>query len=112
MTDAERKQLGERIKSARIRAGLKQIELSRLVGIAQPNFSMYEKGTCSASVKIIVYIPQACGVSPDYLLGLSDEMVSVDSGLRSGAVTLERIGSEFILRTSDPELSEYLNRMS
>lgn len=112
MTDEERKLLGERIKTARKRAGYTQVELSKIAGIAQPNFSMYENGTCSTSVKVVASIAKACHVSADYLFGISDEIVSVDAGLRSGTVTVEKKNTYFILKTSEPELSAYLDKLS
>ncbi len=48
-----------------------QYELAEHLGISQQEISRYERGETKAPVNYIVDLAQYCGVSVDYILGLS-----------------------------------------
>lgn len=57
----------ERLRRER---GLTQAELARLVDMAQPNISDYERGIYVPTATTIIRLAQVLGVSADTLLGL------------------------------------------
>ena len=67
--------MGERLKEARVRAGLKQVELAAALGdrYDQTMISSVERGRSGLKVDGLVKACQALGVSVDYLLGLLDD---------------------------------------
>ena len=58
--------IGERLKHARKKAGLSQVELAKKAGIKQASISELERGS-SRSSGYIVQLANACGVSPEWL---------------------------------------------
>ena len=65
--------LGERIKEARLNAGLTQQELGELIGVRKQTITGYEKGEREPDAIKLNKIAQVLGVSGDYLLNLGDE---------------------------------------
>lgn len=57
----------ERLKEARIAAGLNQKELGAMIGVTGNAISNYENGTSSPNDKILLKLFDALGVEPNYL---------------------------------------------
>lgn len=68
--------LATRLRTARTRAGLSQIDLARQIGMGQSTLSMFEKGQNEPSFQELRRIALATGVDPGWLTygsrGLSD----------------------------------------
>ena len=121
MNADEKKALGIRMKKARKSAGLTQAELAKMTGIAQANISMIENGA-TTSLNTIITIAKICNISTDYLLGLTDDTVSLDHAFHDGRLSVisrvagrkdspdEAYESEYLMLVSDPVLSEYLSK--
>ena len=60
--------LGDRIRHARERVGLSQIELARRIGLSKNAMNSIEGGDADPRASRIVAIAQALGVSTDALL--------------------------------------------
>lgn len=65
-----------RIKELRESFGMTQKEFSQYVGIKQQTLSGYERGLMKPPLDIITEIAKKCGVSIDWLCGLSDKKTS------------------------------------
>ena len=62
--------LADRIKDARIRAGLSQAELARRSGISQPSLHDLESGKSkTARSTTLVHLAEALGQTPEWLAG-------------------------------------------
>ena len=70
---------GKRLKELRSRKRITQLNLSLKIGICQESISSYERGTATPSVDVILKLSEYFRVSTDYLLGISDNEISVDS---------------------------------
>lgn len=60
--------IGERVKDARHRLGISQIDLSNQTGISKSYISNIEKGKNEPSFNFIVKVSEAMGVSLDWLV--------------------------------------------
>ena len=60
------------IKQARELAGLTQKDLAEKLGVAASTFNGYEKGQHDPKSDVLIAISNICGVSTDFLLGLTD----------------------------------------
>src|SRR5215470_560210 len=68
------KTIGERVKAAREKRGMKQAELARRLGCSVNALSMLEHNAISdPRASRIIGIAETLQVSADYLLGLQDE---------------------------------------
>ena len=56
------------IKEARKRAGLTQVQLSKKIGVAQPNLARWETGRRNPKLEALQKISAACDVPIDLLL--------------------------------------------
>jgi transcriptional regulator with XRE-family HTH domain len=63
-----------RLRAARIRRGLNQGELAKLLDLPPSSISHFENGTRQPSLKNFVKIADALSCSCDYLAGRVDEM--------------------------------------
>lgn len=61
-----------RLKYAREKANLLQKDVARQCNISSAAYSLYENGKREPSYDFIIAFSQACNVSSDFLLGLSD----------------------------------------
>ena len=69
----------KRMKQCRLLADMTLEELAQKVGVSRPTLSKYEKGTIgSVEYSRVEQIAFAIGVSPDYLLGLTDNPQQTD----------------------------------
>lgn len=69
--------IADRIKYLRDKAGMKQIELAKRLGISRSAVNSWEMSLSTPSVANIIEMTQIFHVSADYLLSLSDK-VTVD----------------------------------
>ena len=65
---------GERLRIARERAGLSQIDVYRSVNLNNKSLSRYEKDMTSPDPDTVKMLIQLYNVSSDFIMGLSDEM--------------------------------------
>ena len=80
--------LSERLREARRRAGLRQIDLAAAIGEYDHSvISAVENGRSSMRIEALVKAASALDVSTDYLLGLSEEPVSVPARDSAGRKT-------------------------
>jgi repressor LexA len=61
-----------KIKILRIKKGLKQEELSKIINVSQASLSGYENGKYEPDNKTLLHLAAYFGVSTDYLLGNED----------------------------------------
>lgn len=74
-------ELGETLKSLRLRDGMTQAQLAQKLGLTKSVISAYETGLRLPSYDVLIHIAKIFKVSTDYLLGL-DMRQEVDlSGL-------------------------------
>lgn len=66
-----RKEFAERLQDARQKAGLKQSELARKVGVASTTVANYEQGRSDPQIPMLIRLSQVLNISADNLLGLS-----------------------------------------
>jgi putative transcriptional regulator len=62
--------VGQRIKSSRVKRGLSQTKLAEAVGVAKATILRIEAGKQNPSAKVLAGIAKKLNVSADYLLGL------------------------------------------
>lgn len=73
--------MGERIKTLRIQHGLTQEELGQKVGVQKSAIYKYETGlVVNLKRSMIEKLALALGVKPTYLMGLSDEEITIPTG--------------------------------
>ena len=63
----------ERLKKARVAAGLTQQFVADSIGVLLRSYQRYERGESEPSLFILVSLSVVIGVSTDWLLGLTDE---------------------------------------
>src|SRR3974377_1000137 len=63
------KQFGNRLGEARVKAGLSQSELEKIVGIPKARWSRYENGHVEPSIQTLARLSKALNVSEASLLG-------------------------------------------
>jgi len=75
MTDEEKRELGQKIKSARRQKGLSQEQLADLVGYKVGTISKYEQGYRIPDIGMLRKITAALGCSLSELAGTTDEVI-------------------------------------
>ncbi len=83
--------IADRIRYLRDKAGMKQIELAKRLGISRSAVNSWEMSLSFPSIANIIEMTQIFHVSADYLLALTDK-VSVDIS------NLSEEGKEVVLR--------------
>ena len=68
-------EFSERLKDLRKQAGLTQVDVAEELGISQPAYASWERGSKKPTQENLVKIAQILNVSVDYLLGNSEEKV-------------------------------------
>jgi transcriptional regulator with XRE-family HTH domain len=87
----DEKTIGRRLKEARVRRGMTQVELAQKLGIDQSLISEYERGVVRVHGALLAGIAQILKTSVDSILGL-DKMKREDAGTdRRFARRLEEI---------------------
>lgn len=69
MTNQKLKVIGQRIRSARLRADLKQAALAQQIGVSRTSLTAWERGWHAPAVANLYRLASAVGVSLEYLLG-------------------------------------------
>ena len=77
---------GERLRRARERKGLTQVDVYRAIGLNNKSLSRYENGATAPDPDTLRDLIRLYDVSADYVLGLSDEMGSVAAPAGSSLV--------------------------
>lgn len=67
------KELGEKIKEARIENGLSQTQLAKLLQVSNGIISTWENNIYEPKATYIKKLCEVLHISADYLLGLSDD---------------------------------------
>lgn len=65
-----------RIKKLRIKNNLTQAEISKILGISQASYSLYERGKQDLSISVLLKLSRYYKTSPDYIVGDTDETES------------------------------------
>ena len=73
MKELKEETLGQRIKAQRIRIGMTQDDLAEKLLIPKASVSAYENDRIDIKGSRIVELAEALGVSPNYLLGFTEE---------------------------------------
>lgn len=66
----------ERLKESRKQARLTQVEIAEKLGISQPAYASWERGTKKPTQENLVKIAQVLNVTVDYLVGNSDDEIT------------------------------------
>lgn len=64
--------LGERLKSARVKAGQTQEDIAKLLRVQRQVISYFENGSRTPNIGDLIKLAEIFGTSTDYLLGLTD----------------------------------------
>lgn len=64
--------LGERLKSARVKAGQTQEDIAKLLRVQRQVISYFENGSRTPNIDDLIKLAEIFGTSTDYLLGLTD----------------------------------------
>lgn len=67
-----KKEVGQKLKEARLQAGLTQSEVAQKLGVAQPVYQRYEKGVYECSYEQLRTLCELFDISADYLLGCKE----------------------------------------
>lgn len=65
--------IGDRIKEARLRAGLTQEELAKMVGVTKGSIANYETGVSVPKVECLYPLMAALGVDANYVYGVTPD---------------------------------------
>ena len=64
----------KRLKTLRIKAGLKQTEIAEILGIQQTVYSRYERGFQTIPLNFLVKLADFYNTSTDYILNRTNEI--------------------------------------
>ena len=67
-----KKSLGAKLKERRQELGMTQKQVADVLGVAQPVYQRFEKGTFECSYAQLTELCKLFDISADYLLGLKD----------------------------------------
>ena len=71
-------EIGNRIREARVQAGLKQKELAEKIGVSESRVSQYEKGSQNPRIGTLLKIADALEISVQYLCGDQWESINYE----------------------------------
>lgn len=80
---------GDRLRELRKERSLQQSELGEIFGLSPSAIGSYERGLREPMYPILVSFAKYFGVSTDYMLGASDERLTLDEYVSLNAVDLE-----------------------
>jgi DNA-binding XRE family transcriptional regulator len=86
MEKIRRNRFAEKLKALRIGAGLNQIALAKLLGIAQPAVARYETGVREPDLDDLMTIAERLGTTPNDLLGFESPPQSAAPGIKVGDI--------------------------
>ena len=72
----------ERIKEMREKRNLTQVQMARILCVAQTTYSHYELGKINIPIPVLIALAKFHFTSIDYLLGLTDEKAPYPSAKR------------------------------
>ena len=75
--------IADRIRFAREQHGMTQTDLAKKLGISRSAVNLWEMSMSSPSLANIIEMTKIFGVSADYLLGISNDMVIDVSDLKN-----------------------------
>ena len=82
MNEAEKKEMGKRIRERRLISGLSQEELAEILKMKRTNVANYEGGRVIPPGSVLLSMSQTFGVTTDYLLGRTDDpFTSLDENI-------------------------------
>ena len=81
----------ENLKIARLRAGLSQKEVARLVGVASSTYSLYESGNREPNIDTIKRMADILNASADELLGINSEITTAAAHFDGSEYTPEQL---------------------
>ena len=64
----------KRLRSLRIKAGLKQTDIAEILGIQQTVYSRYERGFQTIPLNFLIKLADFYNKSTDYILNLTNEI--------------------------------------
>ena len=67
-----KKEVGKRLKECRIEKGLTQMQVAKVLGVAQPVYQRFEKGLFECNYEQLLKLSKLFCVSIDYLLGKTE----------------------------------------
>ncbi|MBS5343808.1 MAG: helix-turn-helix transcriptional regulator [Clostridium sp.] len=79
--------LADKIKALRIRKGMTQSEVARLLGLSRSGVNAWEMGLSVPSTQYIVELAKVFDISTDYLLGLENTSTISVKGLSQKQVS-------------------------
>ena len=80
--------LADRIKALRIRTGMTQSEVARLLGLSRSGVNAWEMGLSVPSTQYIVELAKVFDITTDYLLGLENTSTISVKGLSQKQVSV------------------------
>lgn len=69
-TTIDEKGIGQRLREARLRRGLKQVDLAKKLDMSQPLLSRYERGELRLHGALLASFATALSTKPEKILGL------------------------------------------
>lgn len=90
--------LGKNIRQARLRAGLTQEQLAKVIGLTRTSVNNIEHGRQKLLVHTLIDIANACNISPAILLVPKDEDANVPSDVSNW---LERLRTTTYVNSED-----------
>lgn len=101
----------QRLKELRNSKCLTQAELAGLLGISSSAVGMYEQGRREPDIALINKICELFSVTSDYLLGMTDQNVSVDVGQIIGDLKARMMTSEGLMFNGVPLNEEDVQKL-
>lgn len=99
--------LSERLKIARIKSNVKQLQVAERIGVQKSTMSGYERGSSTPSPEILMKLADIYGVSVDYLLGAEKKTPLYVDGLSDAQSNiLYSLAAEF--KRTNEMLTEYM----
>lgn len=100
---------GERLRMARERKGLSQLDVFKLTNISNKSLSRYETNSASPTPEVIKTLVELYDVSTDFILGFSNEMAKIFPLTPSDIEMLKKI--ESLSPESKEKATDYLEML-
>lgn len=107
MTKLKNRHLAVRLKKLRKRRKVTQKVLARFLGISRGTYSTYECGSRVPPMEQLVHLASRLGVSTDYLLGISDYELPIESGIKYGILRKLREVDRDDLQPYTPRMDQF-----
>jgi transcriptional regulator with XRE-family HTH domain len=112
-TEEGARTVGQRLAQLRKGRGITQVDMAKLLGVAQSVYSAYERGAVRMHAELLIQLSRILKVTADGILGLEEsehELASLDRRLLrrlQKIETLSRRQQQALIRTLD----EFLERV-